>query len=73
MVIDSYFLLFTDLHIGSPVPFIAFYPSWLQSELGMSVVTLMVGYILYVAGPLQMPILFLILLLIINILFSFFS
>ena len=67
MVMDSHFLLSTNLHIGSSVPFVAFYSFWLQSELEIFMVTLMVGYIFCIAGPPQMPVLLLIFLLIMNI------
>jgi len=57
MVIDSHFLLSTGLHAYSPTPFVTFHSFWLQNRLEMSVVTLIVGYILYTVDPPQMPVL----------------
>ena len=68
---DSHFLLSTSLCAYSSVPFIAFYPFWLQNGLEMSVVTSMVRCILYAVDLLQMPVLSLILLLTMYILFPF--
>ena len=71
MVTNSHFLLSTSLYAYSPAPFVTFYPFWLQDRLEISVVTLMVGCILYVIDSLQIPILSLTLLLIMHILFPF--
>ena len=57
MAIDSHFLLSTGLHTYSSIPFVTFYPFWLQNRLEISVVTLIVEYILYTVDPLQMPVL----------------
>jgi len=51
----SHFLLSTNLHVSSPTLFVTSHPFWLQSELGTSVATLIVGCILCIAGPPQMP------------------
>jgi len=71
VVTDSHFLLFTGLCAYSPALFVAFHPFWLQNGLEISVVTLMVGYILYAVDPPQTPTLPLTLLLTIHILFPF--
>jgi len=71
VVTNSHFLLSTGLYAYSPAPFVTFYPFWLQDRLEISVVTLMVGCILYVIDSLQIPILSLTLLLIMHILFPF--
>ena len=71
MVTDSHFLLSTSLYTYSPAPFITFHPFWLQNGLEISVVTLIVGYILYIANPPQTPVLPFVFLLTIYILSSF--